>query len=313
MKRIKKVFSSSSQVFHLWANQSQDGARQGGRLTRAFFDGSSAYSYGFHYKVGEIVTYNGIKLGIVNNAGYSSTTGKHIYEAYGALADLMPRMYSKVFFTSGTTHKPTVRDALVEQQSDIIDSIMNTFNQIKFGAYSPSPAKEYANDQFSGIPEFNDLCKLLGHPELMLTVPQDFKDVVQEYIQHRMNRAIELRSPEAEAKREAARVRKQALEAVKNAASVEAWKAGGPTNNYIRTMRPMAIRVQGNTVYTSAGAQVPLMAALTLLKAIEKGKAEAGMPVGSFTFNGVEKDGTVRLGCHTFNIQDAKIALLTKP
>jgi len=37
MKRVKTVYSKSSQVFHLWANQSQSNARQGGKITRAFF------------------------------------------------------------------------------------------------------------------------------------------------------------------------------------------------------------------------------------------------------------------------------------
>lgn len=38
MKRIKRVFSSSSQVLHLWANQSQDSARQSG-IGRTYFEG----------------------------------------------------------------------------------------------------------------------------------------------------------------------------------------------------------------------------------------------------------------------------------
>lgn len=76
-KRIKTVFSSSAQVYHLWANQSQPSARQGGSITRAYFNGVSAYSYGSHYEVGRIINYRGVTLGIVNSTKSSHTTAKH--------------------------------------------------------------------------------------------------------------------------------------------------------------------------------------------------------------------------------------------
>ena len=54
-KRIKKVFSSSDQVIHLWANQSQTEARS----RNVFFKGTSIWSYGFHYELGRLIQFKG--------------------------------------------------------------------------------------------------------------------------------------------------------------------------------------------------------------------------------------------------------------
>jgi hypothetical protein len=302
-KRIKKVFTSSSQVYHLWANQSQDEARQGGGIgfgwrsssrgagSRAFFHGVSAYSYGMHYEVGRIVEYNGVKLGIVNNSGYSSTTGKHVNECYSALDGLMPRIKATTF---------DVFEALLENQESLISVIMNTFNSLKFR--SIEALEYYINAE--GVGEFNTLCRTLGHPELVLNIPKEFLDLVREHIQIRLDRQKELDAT-AEIRREA----KRAADLVKNQASIEQWKRGEiRATAFISSIRPMLIRVKDSTVQTSAGAEVPLNDAITLLKAVESNKVKIGMKVGSFTFDSI-KNGIVKIGCHTFKVDDAKQVL----
>jgi len=72
---MKTVFNSSSDVIHLFAQRSQDNAR----CSNVFFDKNKIYSYGYHYLLGEFISNNkGDEAIMINNLGYSSTTGKHI-------------------------------------------------------------------------------------------------------------------------------------------------------------------------------------------------------------------------------------------
>lgn len=72
---MKKVFSSSSEVIHLWAQQNQVEAR----CSNAYFEGAVVYSYGRHYPLGIIVeNKKGERAAIINASGYSATTSKHI-------------------------------------------------------------------------------------------------------------------------------------------------------------------------------------------------------------------------------------------
>ena len=72
---MKKVFSTSSEVIHLFANKIQE---EGTNQTRnIYFYDNSLYSYGSHYKLA-----NHLKGGaiLINDDGYSTTTSKHISE-----------------------------------------------------------------------------------------------------------------------------------------------------------------------------------------------------------------------------------------
>ena len=72
---MKKVFSNSREVMHLYANQIQDEAKTSSR--NVYYKGGKIYSYGHHYLLGEFLDSNTI---LINDEGYSVTTSKHIAE-----------------------------------------------------------------------------------------------------------------------------------------------------------------------------------------------------------------------------------------
>jgi hypothetical protein len=81
---MKKVFSSNSQLAHVWANQLQ----HEGRASSMFFDGPVIYSYGTHYEIARFVeAANGQKVCFVNANGYSSSTAKHTAHVWNAIPD----------------------------------------------------------------------------------------------------------------------------------------------------------------------------------------------------------------------------------
>jgi hypothetical protein len=86
---MKKVFSNTSEVVHVFAQQTQsEGRNQSGSI---YFRDNRIYSYGSHYLLGEFINDETI---IINDYGYSVTTSKHINELRNAT-----RQYN-VFFTS---------------------------------------------------------------------------------------------------------------------------------------------------------------------------------------------------------------------
>ena len=86
---MKNVFSTSSEVMHLYANQTQPNATNQSR--NAFFERSSLYSYGYHYKLAKHLKGGAI---LINDSGYSVTTSKHIGEISHA------SRHKKQFFSS---------------------------------------------------------------------------------------------------------------------------------------------------------------------------------------------------------------------
>ncbi len=68
---MRKVYDRDM-VAHLWANQSQDEARESGY--RMYFEGKIIYSYGSHFPIARIVDGNTI---LFTSREYSSTTSNH--------------------------------------------------------------------------------------------------------------------------------------------------------------------------------------------------------------------------------------------
>ena len=72
---MKKVFQNTSEVVHVFAQQTQsEGRNQSGSI---YFRDNRIYSYGSHYLLGEFINKDTI---IINDFGYSVTTSKHINE-----------------------------------------------------------------------------------------------------------------------------------------------------------------------------------------------------------------------------------------
>lgn len=65
---------NNSMVAHLWAHEQKESASG----SNFFFEGTSIYSYGYHFEVGRIVkNKQGKKAYLINEDYYSATTGKH--------------------------------------------------------------------------------------------------------------------------------------------------------------------------------------------------------------------------------------------
>lgn len=288
-KRIKQVFSSSAEVFHLWASQSQDHARQGGRITRAFFNGTSCYSYGRHYEVGRLVQINGRQVALINTTGYSKTTTKHIREAQSAVSH-MP-----IIEVDGSFDWEA---GLLKMQDTLINKIFNTLNGRSFW-------KEIDYTETSQIAAFNTLCRQVGKPELCLDMNSDTAELINAHVEYRIAREAELKAarltPEYAAKRAAREQKKAELKQKKNEAEVQSWLQGGAFTSALYNV-PTLVRVKDGELQTSRRATIPLDTAMLILNRFEKGRLAKGAHVGPYTFDSI-KDDVLKIGCHTLSLK----------
>jgi hypothetical protein len=311
LKRTKYVYSTSSEVLHLWANQTQDSARMGrssGGMhgytgIRCFFDGVSCYSYGRHYELGRLVKHKGHTVAVINAEGRSVTTGKHIREAWNAVENMLRIRCTGI--------KP-VFEGLLEMQGELVDGLMQDLNRRSFWSeYNPFES-DYGI--VPRIAEFNRTCALLGYSKLTLDLTADFKALIREHVEIRRLVELAKQSPEAVAKRDADKAKRDAKLYAKNIEQVNSWRQGGHSTNFVSSLSPQILRiVNGDTVETSRGAKVPLVDAVEALQLIGRDAARPGDKVGMFTLDRINKDeygdGIVKIGCHTISLAEAKAVL----
>jgi hypothetical protein len=157
--------------------------------------------------------------------------------------------------------------------------------------------------------EINDR-ELINATTLRVSVPAPFGRTRSEYLK------INIDSFEGEIKEEFSK---------RNHESIRAWRAGeisahdiedslylGSIKLDLRSKYAL-LRVKGNKVETSEGADVPLDHALRLLSIIERGQARKGERVGVYNLESVsdlnKEPVIVTIGCHKIELSEAKRVL----
>jgi hypothetical protein len=296
--RQRKVFGSNSQVCHVWAQQTQNEGSAG----NIFFEGNKIYSYGRHYLAAQIHTVKGKRVALVRSDTYSVSTSGHLSDIRSALYNLIPAFDSPnvsdlkaaISYLDQCAQKQ-VEGALKRVKVENKESIQSEFRWI--------------HDQFK---EANELRKLVGRKEIWPTKKQ--LDAVQAHLEKRLQRFKELNTPEMIEKkrieRERREIRKAERAVEKRAEDIVKFRAG----EISRVDLPCEIlRVKGDTVETSRGAQVPLRDAVRLFAAILSGRDVTGLTVGHFTLNEIYSDNAgdkvVRIGCHAIKLSEAQAVL----
>ncbi len=202
-KRLKRVFNTSDQVIHLWANQSQSDAR----CTNVFFDRETVYSYGYHYVLGRLVEYNGATVALINDRGYSVTTAKHINQALYATAHLITLRVEGLSISDEP--KAKINEALERSERELCEEITAFFAKKTLYSWACGSWSEYISDTKYSLPariiNHNATCKALN--ELSYTIKltpefiQDFDAHIAWAKQNQSERDARQNSPECIADR----------------------------------------------------------------------------------------------------------------
>lgn len=278
---MKTVFSSHNEAAHIWASQSQNSGRAG----NIFFDAGVVYSYGLHFPVARFAPELG-DIVLFTNRGYSSSTGKHKTIIRGAI----PNKFAVVYCddpTRGADHN-------LGQWQKTAERLRRDFAAKTHRMTRGNLAVEIFKTCESAI----NYCMALDIAFPEWTNETNDEMTARDYVYE----AAKAR----EVKREAARIEREKLAAIDAGERLAMWQAGqNPPQNgfsYCATV----LRLKGDEIQTSRGANIPVADAIKLwpllVRAKNSGKTlEAGLHqinLGAYRFNSFNGQ-TLIVGCHS--------------
>lgn len=289
-KREKKVWDTGM-VAHLWANKSQPEARN--PRSNLFFENLTLYSYGYHFPVGRHVqNKRGQWAVLLTTWTYSATTNGHISLAKNATRHLQRFFVGDV--DCNISQEDLARDQFVQYKSQLLDLGKS---YIKARQRKPYILREMESLAI----EANSFAKFFGLRG-RIKLPADNTKWQAECAKIEKQEAARRR--DSEIKREIELKARIAREADRLAR----WVAGENCLGYgFDYSAPVKLRIVGDTVQTSRGAEVSLDNAVRLYKFVatlkEKGEVYKRsslltFPVGAFSLKEMDECGNIKVGCH---------------
>lgn len=279
---MKKVFNNT-EICHVYAQQTQTEGRT--TTNNIFFEDNKIYSYGYHYKLAEIIENNTI---IINNTGYSNSTSKHInlirnatrqYNQYFYNDICLNNVYSSILNAS----KSIIKARLKERYANLIISKFE--NLINF-----------AN-------EFNKVVKSNKHTQdsfitlIELKQNEQFQEIEKIY-----NEIAKDKDKFIEAGKERER---KAKEKAKKEFNESLQKFFNYEINYITLKTDedfLRISQDKTQIETTQGVKIPIQEAKKLYELIQLEVEIKGYRISNYTV--ISINGTLKIGCHKINIKN---------
>lgn len=277
---------NNSQVAHVWAQQKRAGARG----SSFFFEGPVIYSFGYHFPIARFIEHKGKRAVLFTIQSYSISTSKHISVARGALYGLdIP-----IFDTPAPTEAPDSKTMRAYYQAEIAALVEKAARARINGEWHMSQARAIAL-------KANEAAQFFGW-RWRIAEPTLAPDTL-----------AKLKAAHAKqvAKDKIKRAEQAKKEAAYGARVIREWRAGLAvrTNNM---QLPTMLRVQGDKVQTSRGAEIPAAHAGRVWRAVCE-VMRTGTPyqrnghtihAGEFSIDSIGTDGTLRAGCHTIKYDE---------
>jgi hypothetical protein len=281
---MKKVYTSSIEVCHLFAQRTQDEARTSSR--NLFFDNKNKiYSYGHHYLLAEFINDETI---LINNSGYSNTTRKHISQITQAT-----RQYKQHFF----------KDICLD---NVYDRILNASKKLINARKKDFYALEIINAFESFTSFLNEFKKFVNHSysgynlvsEEALKLNDNFKEIQSIYLQ-----IFENKESFIEAGRERL---KQEKDKAKQKLKQDLNKFFNYEIDYINSKQIeedfLRISEDRQHVETSQRVKISIDEAKKLYYMIENNQDIKGHKISNYTV--ISLNGVLKIGCHKINVNN---------
>ena len=276
---MKRVFRNHDEVCHVWAQQTQSEGRAG----NIFFEGKSIYSYGRHFEAARFVDSETVLL---NEYRYSVSTAQHLSLIRQAVR------HKRVFTVpSMTDHRANVV-YLIEQARDHFDKAKRARKhadwEIRSGRETAETTRAYITKFQVAVPD--------SHVELWQALHTDT------YLNSEVQATLLAKARAAQAaEREATKQARLARER-EEAERLEQWVRGELDWGRFSAMR---LRVKGDTVQTTHGANVPVIEARKLYRALKAGMNIEGQQVGYYRVTRVTESELV-IGCHNIPLSEVE-------
>lgn len=300
---------TSDMVAHLWANQSQEHARNAGNSMS--FEGPTIYSY--RTPIARML--GGVVL--VTSETFSMTTSsKHMPKLWRALSRgveiyrvpvIHPAPYASFDHARNLAH-------LVKVYRDMVGTLRRQLSTDHTAGDAEIYLTGYADDVRGYHARF-----CADSPAPAIDLVADAEMIAAAHAKRAERRADPRygeRTLKAREAREASKARKlqaaREAEAIRQAGNIERWRAGEYVYGSLYAIPPM-LRVSPSnpdTVQTSHGAEVPLAAAEILFSVVARcrrlGKGflvresvdSDRIQIGSFTVREIKANGDIVVGCH---------------
>ena len=283
---MKKVYSSSVDVCHLFAQRTQDEATTSSR--NLFFDDKNKiYSYGYHYLLAEFINDENI---LINNSGYSNTTSKHISEITQAT-----RQYKQHFFKDICLQN--VYNRIINASQKLINARKKEVYALEIiNAYESFTSfvkefKQYVN--YSSYSYYSNVYTLTSENELINS--DKFKEIKSIYLQIFKNKEQFIEQGKERLKREKERAKEKLKKDLEKFFTYEI--------DYINTrdLNEDFLRIsQDKTqIETTQRIRIDINEAKNLYRLIKDGKDVRGYKIGYYTI--ISLNGVLKVGCHNIN------------
>lgn len=301
---MKKVFSSHSQLAHVWAQNNQSEGRSGdGRM---FFKDGKLYSYGRHFCIARILPSGVVVFG---NHSYSSSTGKHQSEARRAIS------HRRIVWCQDPDSSAWINREWTEERIKRHLEEAETTRRVKPATrvYSKQSAYRLAE-------EFNKYLAALPKEEGEPLPPFDLtpleisaaeREIVAQY-----EAELQERREARWARESAQRKVRDAQMALSEAEKIAEWRAGTYLHTLYHVPTMLRLSKDGTEVQTSRGASIPVSHAKRLwpiienVRAVGMGLTDRDIRLGHFTLTQIKPDGSIVVGCH--DIPYAEIERIAK-
>ena len=277
---------SNAQVAHLWAHQTKPKATG----SSMFFEGPCIYSYGYHFMIARIAEHKGKKVYLFTTDDYSVSTAKHKNHVSAAIPAYETR------FNVPCVGEPLRHDKNIEYFVDQIQTFRKKSLRARtHGMYYRNQVLNFGEAFHKYICFFG--LAVNGEAEEILNLFESgklFTKTETAKIREKMKAA-------QAADREATKRRREieAREEAERRDKIYAWAKHNGPRIYGVIDGYHLIRITGDIVETSGGAEVPLDVARQAYRAI-KAKKDIKR-VGDFPVSEIADDYVV-IGCHRFTI-----------
>lgn len=276
---MKKVFQSTSEVVHVFAQQTQSYGRN--QSHSIYFEKNKIYSYGSHYLLGEFINNETI---IINDFGYSVTTSKHINELISAT-----NHYNR-FYTKSIDIK--------QVQTEI-----NAFLKCLTNARKPEIYISNITNLESNLTKWVDYCKAnkVTHKYKVNKSDYKYKKIVK--IANSLLTPETIEKLKEKGKKDAIKQKAKDKRELKtkldkfNTYKIDRFKIG--QFDYLR------ISKNGKFVETSQNIRIEKNEAKKLYFAIKKKIDIKGQKIGYYTINKIDNNA-LTVGCHKICIKSVE-------
>ena len=343
---MTKLVHTADMVAHLWANKSQPEARNGTpRDSNFYFEGTTIYSYGSHFPIATHTTdKHGKPVVLFTQAGYSMTTSRHISMARSAARHL-DLLQVPTLRGSAYTYTLRA-EALEQSALDILKAFDSELDRLAVKAGKGKAGGPSYRALTSQLAHRNAFAARMvkGNRSRARAMPEDLKALAAVAAKReaaalaaQAKRLRERLTRELVAWREQYGAPAAYLEAWRQGLALDQWHlraladwCDSAKRNGVKVPKDMPqafieggalLRVKPgapDTLETSQGAEVPMEHAARAFKlwarVVSKVPPEGWQRqansteglVGAFKIDAIDKQGTIKAGCHTIHAREVK-------